>query len=159
MNTFGAIEGQLHAHDAMIGVIATRFNGFIVEHLVTGALDALRHSGVREDSIEIARVPGAFELALAAKTMAKRGKYGALIALGCVIRGATPHFEYVASECARGLSRIALEFDLPVAFGVLTTETIEQAIERAGAKGGNKGADAARTAVEMIGLLRELNAR
>jgi 6,7-dimethyl-8-ribityllumazine synthase len=158
MNTFGAIEGQLQIPDAMIGVVATRFNGFIVEHLLTGALDALKQHGIREDLVEIARVPGAFELSLAAKTMAKRGKYDALIALGCVIRGATPHFEYIASECARGLSTIALEFDLPVAFGVLTTETIEQAIERAGAKSGNKGADAAVTALEMIGLLRELNA-
>ncbi|MDQ3731653.1 MAG: 6,7-dimethyl-8-ribityllumazine synthase [Pseudomonadota bacterium] len=157
MNTFGVIKGQLQIRDAMIGVIATRFNGFIVEHLLAGALDALRQHGIGEDSVEIARVPGAFELALAAKAMAKRGKYDALIALGCVIRGATPHFEYIASECARGLSTIALEFDLPVAFGVLTTETIEQAIERAGAKGGNKGADAAVTALEMIGLLRELN--
>ena len=158
MNTFGVIKGQLQIRDAMIGVIATRFNGFIVEHLLAGALDALRQHGIGEDSVEIARVPGAFELALAAKAMAKRGKYDALIALGCVIRGATPHFEYIASECAGGLSTIALEFNLPVAFGVLTTETIEQAIERAGAKGGNKGADAAVTALEMIGLLRELNA-
>lgn len=150
-----AIEGQLPISNATIGVVATRFNGFIVEHLLTGALDALRRHGILEDSVEIARVPGAFELPLAAKAMAKRGKYDALIALGCVIRGATPHFEFIASECARGLASVALEFGLPVAFGVLTTETLDQAIERAGTKGGNKGAEAAVTALEMISLLRE----
>ncbi len=143
--------------NARFGILATRFNSFIVEHLTAGALDTLRRHGVDDNLIEIVRLPGAFELPLAAKAMARRRSYDALIALGCVIRGATPHFEFIAGACARGLSRVALEFDIPVAFGVLTTDTLEQAIERAGAKGGNKGAEAASTALEMVSLLRGLN--
>jgi 6,7-dimethyl-8-ribityllumazine synthase len=157
MPVLRSIEGQLRVEDACFGIIAARFNSFIVEHLVQGAVDVLRREGVDEGMIELVRVPGAYEMPLVAKAMARRGTYDALIALGCVIRGATPHFEFVAGECARGLSRVALEFDVPVAFGVLTTETLEQAIERAGTKGGNKGADAARTALEMVGLLRKLS--
>lgn len=156
MNSVPSVEGELRVDNARFGVLATRFNSFIVEHLITGALDTLHRHGVEDNFIDLVRAPGAFELPLAAKVMARRGTYDALIALGCVIRGATPHFEYIAGECARGLSRVALEFDTPVAFGVLTTDTLEQAIERAGAKAGNKGADAARTALEMVSLLREL---
>ncbi len=150
------IEGDMHPTGARFGIIAARFNSFIVEHLVRGALGSLRSQGIEDAQIEVLRVPGAFELPLAAKTMARRGTYDALIALGCVIRGATPHFEYVAAECARGLARVALDFDIPVAFGVLTTDTLEQAIERAGSKAGNKGAEAACTALEMVSALRKL---
>lgn len=153
----GLAEGELQIEGARFGVIASRFNAFIVEHLVTGALDALKQHGIGDDAVDVVRVPGAYELPLAAKIMAKRGRYDAIIALGCVIRGATAHFELVAGECARGLAQVALDFDLPVAFGVLTTDTIEQAIERAGAKSGNKGGDAARTALEMVSLLRKLD--
>lgn len=158
MASVRSIEGGFTPDNARFGVIATRFNSFIVEPLLAGALETLRHHGVDEARIEIVRVPGAYELPLAAKIMARRGSYDAIIALGCIIRGATPHFEYVAGECARGLSQVALECELPVAFGVLTTDSTEQAIERAGVKGGNKGAEAARTALEMVSLLRKLNA-
>lgn len=158
MDSVSCIEGDLRVHDARFGVVATRFNGFIVDHLTAGAVDTLRRHGVDDALIEIVRAPGAFELPLAAKAMARRGSYHAVIALGCVIRGATAHFEYVAGECARGLSKVALEFDIPVAFGVLTTDTLEQAIERSGSKAGNKGVDAARTALEMVSLLRKLSA-
>lgn len=157
MMVSGVAEGELQIEGARFGVIASRFNAFIVEHLVSGALDALKQHGIGDDAIDVVRVPGAYELPLIAKIMAKRGRYDAVIALGCVIRGATAHFELVAGECARGLSQVALEFDLPVTFGVLTTDTIEQATERAGAKSGNKGADAARTALEMVSLLRKLS--
>lgn len=147
----------MRVENAYIGIVAARFNGFIVDHLIQGAVDVLQREGVDDAMIELVRTPGAYELPLAAKAMARRGSYDALIALGCVIRGATPHFEYVAGECARGLSQVGLEFDIPVAFGVLTTDTLEQAIERAGTKGGNKGADAAQTALEMVSLLRKLS--
>ncbi|HEX2244319.1 MAG TPA: 6,7-dimethyl-8-ribityllumazine synthase [Gammaproteobacteria bacterium] len=157
MVSVSCIEGELRIDNARFGVLATRFNSFIVDHLITGALNTLRRHGVEDNLIEVVRVPGAFELPLVAKTMARRGSYDALIALGCVIRGATPHFEFIAGECARGLSRVAFEFDIPVAFGVLTTDTLEQAIERAGSKAGNKGVDAACTALEMVSLLRGLS--
>jgi 6,7-dimethyl-8-ribityllumazine synthase len=156
MATVHIVEGELKVDDARFGIVATRFNSFIVDHLLSGALDTLGRHGVDDDFIEIVRAPGAYELPLAAKAMAQRQSYDALIALGCIIRGATPHFEYIAGECARGLSRVAFEYDLPVGFGVLTTETLEQAIERAGAKAGNKGSEAARTALEMVNLLRKL---
>jgi 6,7-dimethyl-8-ribityllumazine synthase len=149
-------DDELRIEGARVAVIASRFNSFIVDHLVTGARQTLRQRGIGDDAIEVVRVPGAFELPLAAKVIASRGRHDALIALGCIIRGATAHFELVAGECARGLSEVALEFELPVIFGVLTTDTIEQAIERAGTKGGNKGADAACAALEMISLLRAL---
>jgi 6,7-dimethyl-8-ribityllumazine synthase len=158
MSSTLCIEGDLRVDEARFGLVATRFNGFIVNHLTSGALDTLKRHGIQDAWIEIVRVPGAYELPLAAKAMARRGSYHAVIALGCVIRGATPHFEFIAAECASGLSRVALEFDIPIAFGVLTTDTLEQAIERSGSKGGNKGVDAARTALEMVSLMRKLGA-
>lgn len=156
MNDIRSIEGDLTTSDARFGIAVTRFNSYIVEHLAAGAVATLKQHGVDDARIAIVRAPGAYELPLVAKGMAQSGNYDALIALGCVIRGATPHFDFVAGECARGLSRIALDFDIPVAFGVLTTDTLEQAIERAGAKAGNKGADAAAVALEMVSLLRKL---
>jgi 6,7-dimethyl-8-ribityllumazine synthase len=150
------IEGELSARDLRFGIIAARFNDFIVESLVRGALDALKRHGVGEKQIEIIRVPGAFELPLAVRKVAHAKRYDAIITLGAVIRGQTPHFDYVAGECAGGIARIALETGLPIAFGVLTTDTAEQAMDRAGGKAGNKGADCALVAVEMANLLRRL---
>ncbi len=158
MTDFNAIEGELNADGFHFTILATRFNGFIVEHLIDGALDTLRRHGAKDSRLELIRIPGAFELPLVASTAAKRKTSDAIIALGCVIRGATPHFEYVAGECTKGLATVALEFDIPVAFGVLTTDTIEQAIERAGTKAGNKGVDAAISAIEMANLMRKLRA-
>ncbi len=135
------------------GIVVGRFNDFISERLLAAAIDTLRRHGVAESDITVAWAPGAFELPLAAKRLAASGRVDALIALGCVIRGATPHFDYVAGECAKGLSSVALGSGLPVAFGVLTVDSIEQAIERAGTKAGNKGADAALSALEMVNLL------
>jgi 6,7-dimethyl-8-ribityllumazine synthase len=156
MKDIRTIEGDLTATTARFAIVAARFNSFIVERLLQGALDILRRHGVEEKSIEIIHVPGAFELPLVAKRLAVSRRYDAVIALGAVIRGSTPHFDYVAGGCARGLAEVALSCDLPVAFGVLTVDTIEQAIERAGTKAGNKGADAALTALEMVSLLRKL---
>ena len=152
-----SIEGELKADGLRFSLIATRFNGFIVERLVEGALDTLRRHGAQDSAIELVRIPGAYELPLIARAVAKRQTSDAIIALGCVIRGATPHFDYVAGECSKGLSQVALEFDVPVGFGVLTTDTIEQAIERAGTKAGNKGADAAISVIEMANLMRNLS--
>jgi len=135
------------------GIVVGRFNDFISERLLAAAIDTLRRHGVTESDITVAWAPGAFELPLAAKRLAASGRVDALIALGCVIRGATPHFDFVAGECAKGLSSVALGSGLPVAFGVLTVDSIEQAIERAGTKAGNKGADAALSALEMVNLL------
>jgi 6,7-dimethyl-8-ribityllumazine synthase len=157
MDTNG-LEGDLLARGARFGVAVARFNGFIVERLVEGALDTLTRHGAERAQIEVVRVPGAFELPLAVKVMAASRKYDAVIALGAVIRGATPHFDYVAGECSKGLASVMMQFDLPVAFGVLTVDTLEQAIERAGTKAGNKGVDAAMSALEMINLLRRLRA-
>jgi 6,7-dimethyl-8-ribityllumazine synthase len=151
------LEGQLTVRDAKFCVVAARFNERIVEDLVRGALDALKRHGVPDSAVDLVRVPGAFELPLAAQRLAVAEKYDAVIALGCVIRGGTPHFEYVAGECAAGLTRVALKFDVPVCFGVLTTDTVEQARERAGGKEGNKGADAAMTAIEMVQVLRQID--
>lgn len=148
--------GELTVHKARFIIVAARFNSFIVEKLVEGAVDTLTRHGVNAADIELIHAPGAYELPLVAKTLAQRGGVDAIIALGCVIRGATPHFEYVAGECAKGLAGVSQAHDLPVAFGVLTTDTIEQAIERAGTKAGNKGVDAAITAIEMVSLLRKL---
>jgi len=142
-----------------IGLVASRFNQFIVEQLVAGACDALARHGVAESDQTLVWVPGAFELPLMADAMARSGRFDAIIALGAVIRGGTPHFEYVAGESARGLSRVALEHGIPVSFGVLTTDNIEQALERAGSGAGNKGFDAAMTALEMIGALRDFRAQ
>jgi 6,7-dimethyl-8-ribityllumazine synthase len=150
------IRGELLIDKARFGIVASRFNSFIVDHLISGALDALNNHGVDENSIEIFQVPGAFELPLAVKRVAGTKRFDALIALGAVIRGSTPHFDYVAGSCSRGLADLSLQLDIPVAFGVLTVDTIEQAIERSGTKSGNKGADAALTAVEMVSLLRKL---
>ncbi|ANX04465.1 6,7-dimethyl-8-ribityllumazine synthase [Immundisolibacter cernigliae] len=135
------------------GIVVGRFNDFISERLLAAAIDTLRRHGVAESDLTVAWAPGAFELPLAAKRLAASGRVDALIALGCVIRGATPHFDFVAGECAKGLSSVALGSGLPVAFGVLTVDSIEQAIERAGTKAGNKGADAALSALEMVNLL------
>lgn len=150
------IEGELMARDLRFALVTARFNEFVVEPLIRGALDALRRHGA-EKQADIVRVPGAFDLPLAARKLAMSRRYDALIALGAVIRGETPHFDYVAGECASGLARIALESGVPIAFGVLTTETLEQAMDRAGGKAGNKGADAAMAAIEMANLMRRLD--
>jgi len=151
------IEGELLVRDLRFAVVAARFNDFIVEPLVRGALDALKRHGATEKQIEIVRVPGAFDIPIVARKLALSRRYEALIALGAVVRGQTPHFDYVAGECASGIARVALESGVPIAFGVLTTDTMEQAVERAGGKAGNKGADAALTALEMANLLRRLD--
>ena len=151
------IEGELLARDLRFAIVAARFNDFVVEPLIRGALDALRRHGVADKQIDIVRVPGAFDIPIVARKLALAQRYEALIALGCVIRGQTPHFDYVAGECAGGIARIALESGVPIAFGVLTTDTAEQAVDRAGGKAGNKGADAALVALEMANLLRRLD--
>ena len=151
------IEGELLARDLRFAIVAARFNDFVVEPLIRGALDALRRHGVVEKQIDIVRVPGAFDIPIVARKLALAHRHEALIALGCVIRGQTPHFDYVAGECAGGIARIALESGVPIAFGVLTTDTAEQAVDRAGGKAGNKGADAALVALEMANLLRRLD--
>lgn len=150
------IHGQLKADGRRFALVVSRFNEFITRHLVDGAEDALRRHGAREGDLTRVYVPGAFELPLAARKVAESGKFHAVIALGCVIRGQTPHFEYVAGEAARGLGWVALHTGVPTSFGVLTCDTLEQAIERAGSKAGNKGADAAVTAIEMIGVLEQV---
>ncbi|MEP1743047.1 MAG: 6,7-dimethyl-8-ribityllumazine synthase [Kangiellaceae bacterium] len=146
------IEGKLVADKAKYAILVARFNSFIVESLLEGAIDTLKRHGVSEDDIEIYRVPGAFEMPIAAQRIAARKKHDAIIALGAVIRGGTPHFDYVAGECVKGLSQVSLNADIPVSFGVLTVDSIEQAIERAGTKAGNKGGEAAITALEMVNL-------
>jgi 6,7-dimethyl-8-ribityllumazine synthase len=146
------------ARDLRFVLVATRFNEFVVEPLVRGALDALKRHGVQEKQIEIVRIPGAFEMPLVVRKLAQSQRYDAIITVGAVIRGQTPHFDYVAGECAGGIARIMLETGVPVAFGVLTTDTVEQAIDRAGGKAGNKGADCALVAIEMANLLRRLSA-
>ncbi|WP_112179681.1 MULTISPECIES: 6,7-dimethyl-8-ribityllumazine synthase [Paraliobacillus] len=149
-------EGNLVGTDLKIGIVVARFNEFITSKLLGGAEDTLRRHGVSEDNVTIAWVPGAFEIPLVTKQMAASGKYDAVIALGTVIRGSTPHFDYVCSEVTKGVASVSMESNLPVIFGVLTTETIEQAIERAGTKAGNKGADAAVSAIEMANLMQVL---
>ncbi len=156
------IEGNFDAKGLSFDLIVSRFNDFIGERLVTGALDVLRRLGAKEDDLTVVRVPGAFEIPAMLRQVALSGDYDAAIALGCVIRGSTPHFEYVAGECASGVARVALEAQergVAVTFGVLTTNTIEQAVERAGTKAGNKGADAAMAAVEMASVFRKVGAR
>ena len=151
------IEGSVAAPRARVAVVVARFNSFINESLLDGALDALKRIGqVADDNITLVRAPGAYELPLIARRLAKTGNYDAIIALGTVIRGGTAHFEYVAGECSKGLAQVMMESDIPVAFGVLTTETIEQAIDRAGTKAGNKGAEAALTALEMVNVLNAI---
>ncbi|MGH8592840.1 MAG: 6,7-dimethyl-8-ribityllumazine synthase [Gammaproteobacteria bacterium] len=139
------------------GILVSRFNGLIVEPLLTGCLDMLRRHGVTEAQITVVKVPGAFDMPVIAQRMAASKRFSAIIALGAVIRGATPHFEYVAGECAKGLASAAVTHGVPIAFGVLTADTIEQAVERAGTKAGNKGADAALTAIEMVSLVKKLD--
>ena len=155
MNT-KTIEGGLVVNGARFGIAVARFNSFVVESLLEGSIDTLKRHGANEADIEIVRVPGAFELPLAIQRMAKKGKYDAIIALGAVIRGGTPHFDFVAGECVKGMSMISLQADIPVSFGVLTVDTIEQAIERSGTKAGNKGAEATMSAIEMVNLLKEI---
>lgn len=156
MSTINTIEGGLTVRGARFGIVASRFNSFIVDSLVEGAIDALRRHGADEGNIQLVKVPGAFEMPLAAARMAAKKEFDAIIALGAVIRGGTPHFEYVAGECTKGLAAVSAQHDIPVAFGVLTVDTIEQAIERAGTKAGNKGVEAAMSAIEMVNLLQNL---
>ena len=153
MRTF---EGKFDGKDVRIGIVAGRFNEFITSKLVGGALDVLKRNDVSEENIDIAWVPGAFEIPLITKKLANTGKYDAIITLGAVIKGSTPHFDYVCAEVSKGVSQISLQSELPVIFGVLTTNNIEEAIERAGTKAGNKGADAAFSAIEMINLIKEI---
>ncbi|NKB35133.1 MAG: 6,7-dimethyl-8-ribityllumazine synthase [Pseudomonadales bacterium] len=156
MSTIKTIEGNYTNATANYGIAVARFNSFIVDRLLDGALDTLRKHGVQDRDITIVKVPGAYELPLAVKKMTDGDTFNAVIALGAVIRGGTPHFEYVAGECVKGLSQVSLNSGVPVAFGVLTVDTIEQAVERAGTKAGNKGAEAALTAIEMLSLTRQL---
>lgn len=151
-------EGKLVSQEVRIGIVAARFNEFITSKLVGGALDGLKRHDVPEENIDVAWVPGAFEIPLIASKMAKSGKYDAVICLGAVIRGATSHYDYVCSEVSKGIAQVSLNSDIPVMFGVLTTDNIEQAIERAGSKAGNKGFECASGAIEMINLIRELEA-
>jgi 6,7-dimethyl-8-ribityllumazine synthase len=146
-------EGHLQAEGKKFGIIVARFNSFIAEKLLDGAIDTLLRSGASDDDIEVARVPGAYEIPLVALKMAQTGRYDAVICLGVIIRGATPHFDFVANEAAKGIAQAGMDTGVPIIFGVLTTETIEQAIERAGSKAGNKGSECASAAVEMINLL------
>jgi len=150
------IEGVFAAGEARFALVASRFNSFVVESLIAGAVDTLRRHGVADAQITLVRSPGAFELPLVVQKVAASGNYDAIIALGAVIRGGTPHFEYVAGECTKGIAQVSLASGLPIAFGVLTVDTIEQAIERAGTKAGNKGAEAALSALEMVSLLGRL---
>jgi len=150
------IEGEPNAFGLKIGIVVSRFNDFITSHLLSGALETLGQHGADEKDIEVVRVPGAFEIPMAAKKLCDAKKYDAVVCLGAVIRGATPHFDYVAGEAARGVAMIAREAGIPVVFGVLTTDNVEQAVERAGGKSGNKGVDAALAAIEMATLYRKL---
>lgn len=156
MNELKTYEGALTVDGARFCIVSSRFNSFIVDQLVAGAVETLSRHGASRNDIHLVKTPGAFELPLAVKRIAAGGRYDAIIALGAVIRGATPHFEYVASGCVKGLASVALQHDVPVSFGVLTVDTIEQAIERAGTKAGNKGAEAALSAIEMVNLLQSL---
>ncbi|HEX3022249.1 MAG TPA: 6,7-dimethyl-8-ribityllumazine synthase [Lachnospiraceae bacterium] len=150
-------EGNFISNEIKIGIVCARFNEFIVSKLLSGALDGLRRHDIKEEDIEVAWVPGAFEIPLIAQKMAKSGKYDAVICLGAVIRGSTTHYDYVCSEVSKGIANISLSCDIPVMFGVLTTENIEQAIERAGTKAGNKGYDCAMGAIEMVNLIRDID--
>ncbi len=152
-------EGTFIAPQGRFALVVGRFNSFVVESLLQGAIDALVRHGIKPDDLTIIRVPGAFEIPLAVQKIAKRDEFDAIIALGAVIRGGTPHFEYVAGECTKGLAQVSMEFGVPVSFGVLTVDSIEQAIERSGTKAGNKGAEAALSALEMVSLLAQLEAK
>jgi 6,7-dimethyl-8-ribityllumazine synthase len=150
------IEGKLDARGFRFGIVVSRFNSFISDRLVEGALDALTRHGAEADSVQIVRVPGAYEIPMTAKKMVETSRYDAVICLGAVIRGATPHFDYVSAEVSKGIAAVSLDSGVPVAFGVLTTDNLEQAIERAGSKAGNKGFDAAVSAIEMVNLFKAL---
>ncbi|MDY0301541.1 MAG: 6,7-dimethyl-8-ribityllumazine synthase [Trichlorobacter sp.] len=150
------LEGNLNANGLKFGIVVSRFNSFICERLLEGALDAIVRHGGNDADIAVARVPGAFEIPLAAQKIAETGKYDAIICLGAVIRGSTPHFDYVAAEVSKGVAAVSLSTGLPISFGVLTTDTIEQAVERAGTKAGNKGFEAAVTAIETVNLFKAL---
>jgi 6,7-dimethyl-8-ribityllumazine synthase len=154
MATIKTYEGNFSAQEGKFSIVASRFNGFIVEQLEAGAIDALIRHGIND--IDLIKAPGAFELPMVVQRVAATKKYDAIIAVGAVIRGGTPHFEYVAGECVKGIANVSLKFDVPVSFGVLTVDTIEQAIERAGTKAGNKGAEAALSAIEMVSLFKNL---
>ena len=157
MSVIRTIEGDFTACKGNYVLVVGRWNSFVVEHLLAGALDALRRHGVDDQRISIVRAPGAFEIPLVCKKVAAAGRADAIIALGAVIRGGTPHFEYVAGECTKGLAMVSMEYGVPVSFGVLTVDTIEQAVERAGTKAGNKGEEAAMSALEMVSLLGKLD--
>ncbi|HBG45711.1 MAG TPA: 6,7-dimethyl-8-ribityllumazine synthase [Deltaproteobacteria bacterium] len=150
------IEGDLSAKGLKVAIVLGRFNDFISERLLDGAVDTLLRSGASDGDIDVVKVPGSFEIPVVAKSLASSRRYDAILCLGCVIRGATPHFDYVAGEAAKGIARVALDFDTPVSFGIVTADNLEQAIERAGTKSGNKGRDAALTAIEMASLLKTL---
>lgn len=153
------IEGGLSAKGLKFGLVVSRFNDFIGNKLLEGAVDTLLRSGASDGDIEVVKVPGSFEMPVAAQSMAKKGTYDAIICLGAIIRGSTPHFDYIASEAAKGIARISLEQGLPVSFGIITADNLEQAIERAGTKSGNKGRDAALSAIEMANLFKEIGKR
>lgn len=156
MSEITNIEGELTYKEGNFAILSARFNSFIVDSLEAGAIDALKRHGVPESNITVAKVPGAYEMPLAIQQMAQSGKYDAIIGLGAVIRGSTPHFDFVAGEASKGMANVSLDHNIPVINGVLTTNTIEQAIERAGTKAGNKGAEAAITAIEMVNLLKKI---
>ena len=156
MSEIKVYEGRLLVEEARFCIVASRFNGFIVEQLQAGAIDTLVRHGADHASIDVVKVPGAFEMPVVIQRVAASDRYDAIIAVGAVIRGGTPHFEYVAGECVKGIAHVSLQYELPITFGVLTVDTIEQAIERAGTKAGNKGAEAAMSAIETVSLLREL---
>jgi 6,7-dimethyl-8-ribityllumazine synthase len=155
---YSVIEGSLSAKGFKFAIVVSRFNGIITERLLGGAVDALVRTGAAESDITVVRVPGSWELPIAAKALAESGKHDAVIALSALIKGETPHFDYIAAEASKGLGAISMQTGVPVAFGVLTTHTVEQAVDRAGAKSGNKGFDAAISAVEMVNLMRKLRA-
>ena len=150
------IEGELQAKGIKFGIVVSRFNDFITSKLLDGARDALLRHGAKEEDIDVIRVPGSFEIPMVAKKMALKGAYNAIICLGTIIRGATPHFEYIAAEASKGIASASMETGVPIAFGIITSDSIEQAVERAGTKSGNKGWDAAMTAIEMVQLLKKL---
>ena len=158
MSAIKIIEGNLLVQGGKFCIVASRFNSFIVDQLESGAIDTLIRHGADKNHIHLIKAPGAFELPMVVQRIAATKKYDAIIALGAVIRGGTPHFEYVAGECVKGIAHVALHYDVPVSFGVLTVDTIEQAIERAGTKAGNKGAEAAMSAIEMVSLFKNLEA-
>ncbi len=155
--TVETIEGAMIVENARFCLVVARFNSFIVESLLAGAIDTLKRHGAVDSDITVVRVPGAFEMPLALEKIAAKGQYDAIVALGAVIRGGTPHFDYVAGECVKGMAQVSLSHGVPIAFGVLTVDSIEQAIERAGTKAGNKGAEATLSAIEMVNLLRQLD--